>query len=170
MIPCIVPIGVGRGIVEWTLLGKSMEVRNFSETAKTWRLKVGGWNSWNGQLSPPPLPGIRNARCFCRVIVALQQGLRIVHFVKISYDCHWRNQRHINFIVCNLVWTNLIHIVLQQQYLWCDMAFVTAKGVIRIQGFKGFKGFYSRKYNQLRTSRICGLLRLTSIHMTYYVR
>ena len=34
----------------------------------------------------------------------------------------------------------------------------------------GFKGFYSKKYNQLHTSRICGLLRLTSIYITYYVR
>ena len=34
----------------------------------------------------------------------------------------------------------------------------------------GFKGFYSRKYNQLHTSGICGLLRLTSIYITYFVR
>ena len=35
---------------------------------------------------------------------------------------------------------------------------------------QGFKGFYSRKYNQLHTSGICGLLRLTSIYITYFVR
>ena len=39
--------------------------------------------------------------------------------------------------------------------------------IVRIQGFKGF---YSRKYNQLHTSGICGLLRLTSIYITYFVR
>ena len=38
------------------------------------------------------------------------------------------------------------------------------------EGQDQFKRFYSRKYNQLHTSRICGLLRLTSIHITYYVR
>ena len=40
----------------------------------------------------------------------------------------------------------------------------------RIQRIQGFKGFYSRKYNQLHTSGICGLFRLTSIYITYFVR